>query len=179
MENASKALMMAGGVLIAVLILVLLVRSFTGVSNFQMSQLTEEEQQQLIAFNEQYSKYLGKYVYGTEVITVINKTLDNRNYTITTKIKFANNGSGYTYNGYVYNPTKGRYEKGTVTIKKGTTLTIVNDAENNATVNNFINSLNDAGEINTMAFKCTNITYDSLGRVNSITFEEKKWGDLY
>lgn len=31
-----------------------------------------------------------------------------------------------------------------------------------------------------MAFKCTNITYDnSTGRVNSIKFEEKTWGDLY
>lgn len=73
MENAAKALMMAGGVLIALLILVLLVRSFTGVSNFQMSQLTEEEQEQLIAFNEQYTKYSGQYVYGIEVRSLINK----------------------------------------------------------------------------------------------------------
>ena len=29
------------------------------------------------------------------------------------------------------------------------------------------------------AFKCTNIGYDSYGRVNSIKFEEKQWGDLY
>ena len=28
------------------------------------------------------------------------------------------------------------------------------------------------------AFKCTNVGYDSYGRVNSIKFEEKQWGDL-
>ena len=73
MENVSKALIMAGGMLIALLIIALLVRSFTGVKSFQMSQLTEEEQKQLVAFNEQYTKYVGQYVYGIEVRSLINK----------------------------------------------------------------------------------------------------------
>ena len=73
MENASKALLMAGGILIAILIIALLVKSFTSVSTFQKSKLTEEEQAQLVAFNEQYTKYLGQYVYGTEVRTLMNK----------------------------------------------------------------------------------------------------------
>ena len=95
MENASKALLMAGGVLIAVITIALLVRSFGVISLFQKSQLTEEEQAQLVAFNEQYTKYIGQYVYGTEVISVINKSLDNSSYKITTKIKF-NEGYSYT-----------------------------------------------------------------------------------
>lgn len=73
MENASKALLMAGGILIAILIIAVLVRSFTTVSMFQKAKLTEEEQAQLVAFNEQYTKYLGQYVYGTEVRTLMNK----------------------------------------------------------------------------------------------------------
>lgn len=73
MENASKALLMAGGILIAILIIALLVRSFTSVSIFQKAKLSEEEQAQLVAFNEQYTKYLGQYVYGTEVRTLMNK----------------------------------------------------------------------------------------------------------
>lgn len=180
MENASKALLIAGGVLIAVLILSLLVRSFLTINKFQLSQLTAEEQAQLEKFNEQYTKYLGQYVYGTEVITVINKSLDNVAYSITTKIKFANNGNGYEYSGYIYNKNKKRYEQAKISIKKGDTLTIKNYDENNATVENFINNLSEAGELNNMAFKCTEITYDhSTGRVNGITFEEKQWGDLY
>ena len=73
MENASKALLMAGGVLIAILIIALLVRSLTSISSFQKMRLTEEEQAQITQFNEQYTKYLGKYVYGTDVLTLKNK----------------------------------------------------------------------------------------------------------
>ena len=77
MENASKALLMAGGVLIAIITIALLVRSFSSISMFQKAQLSEEEQAQLVAFNEQYTKYLKQYVYGTEVRTLINKYKDN------------------------------------------------------------------------------------------------------
>lgn len=78
MENASKALLMAGGILIALIIIALLLRSFSTISEFKMSQLSQEEQEELIAFNEQYTKYLGQYVYGTEVITLQNKYNDDK-----------------------------------------------------------------------------------------------------
>ena len=78
MENASKALLMAGGILIAILIIALLVKSFTAVSMFQKTKLTEEEQAQLVVFNEQYTKYLGQYVYGTDVRTLMNKYDDDK-----------------------------------------------------------------------------------------------------
>lgn len=80
MENASKALAMAGGILIAIIIIALLVRSFTTIGIFQKAQLSEEEQAQLVAFNEQYLKYLGQYVYGVEVRTLINKYENDRKY---------------------------------------------------------------------------------------------------
>ena len=73
MENASKALLIAGGVLIAILIIGLLINSFSTISEFQMSQLSQQEQEELIAFNEQYTKYVNQYVYGLEVRTLINK----------------------------------------------------------------------------------------------------------
>ena len=73
MENASKALLMAGGVLIAILIIVLLVNSFTSIKSFQQADLSEKEQRKIVKFNEQYIKYLGQYVYGTEVLTLQNK----------------------------------------------------------------------------------------------------------
>ena len=117
MENISKALVMAGGVLIAVLLIALLIRSFTGVRQFEMSQLTEEEQKELIAFNEKYTKYLNQYIYGTDLITIINGALDNTIYPITVKVKFVNE-NGYEYNGYKYNPTTKRYEKEKISIKK-------------------------------------------------------------
>ena len=77
MENASKALLMAGGILIAIIIIAVLVRSFTTIGIFQKAQLSEEEQAQLVAFNEKYTKYVGQYVYGTEVLTLQNKYADD------------------------------------------------------------------------------------------------------
>lgn len=78
MENASKALLIAGGILIAILIIALLVRSFTSISIFQKAKLTQEEQEQLLAFNERYTKYLNQYVYGTEVRSLLNKYDDDK-----------------------------------------------------------------------------------------------------
>lgn len=180
MENASKALLIAGSILIALITIAVLVRSFANISEFQMSQLSEEEQEKLIAFNEQYTKYLNKYVYGTEVITALNRSLDNTQYKITAKVKFTNN---YTYRGYKEHTTAdGRkyWQEEDIHIDKGDAWTITNtDAEGISTAISAINDLTSAGAINTMAFKCTSIGYDSYGRVNSITFEEKKWGDLY
>lgn len=77
MENASKALLMAGAILIALVLMVFLIRSFSTVKQFEMSQLTQEEQKQLIAFNEKYTKFLGKYVYGVDVASLKNKYEDD------------------------------------------------------------------------------------------------------
>ena len=79
MENASKALIMAGGILIAIIIIALLIKGYTNVGIFQKTKLSEEEQEKLVAFNEQYTKYLGQYVYGIEVSTLMNKCEDDGN----------------------------------------------------------------------------------------------------
>lgn len=138
MENASKALLMAGGVLIAIVTIAFLVKSLSTVQQFQMSQLSAEEQEQLTAFNEQYTKYVGQYVYGTEVITVINKSLNNTEYPITVNIKFAGE---YTYKVKgKYNITTKKYDEKTVTIKKDSTFTISNE-DGTETANTKINDL--------------------------------------
>lgn len=174
MENASKALLMAGGILIAMLIIAVLVRSFTTVSIFQKAKLSEEEQAELVAFNEQYTKYLGQYVYGTEVITVINKSLNDKSHTITTIIQF---NEGYSYTRKEWNRYKQKYEQKTISIKAGKELNITNENDEVLDVINNPSKTDDS--LMRRAFKCTNIGYDSYGRVNSIKFEEKQWGDLH
>ena len=73
MENAAKALMIAAGILIAIVIISVLVSTFTKLNSFQLSKLSEEERQQIIEFNEQYTKYVNQYVYGIDVLTMQNK----------------------------------------------------------------------------------------------------------
>lgn len=173
MENASKALLMAGGILIAILIIAVLIRTYNNISIFQKTKLSEEEEQQLIAFNEQYTKYLGQYVYGTEVITVINKALDNENSKITVTIKF---NEGYSYTKKEWNRKTQKYELKEISIGSGKTLNITNENDEVLDVINNPSKTDDS--LMRRAFKCTNIGYDSYGRVNSINFEEKKWGEL-
>lgn len=77
MENASKALLIAGGVLIAILTIGVLVYLFGSSSNLFKQEHTEEQILQLKAFNEQYESYNRKLLRGTDVISVINKMTDN------------------------------------------------------------------------------------------------------
>lgn len=175
MENASKALIMAAGILIAIILIALLARTYTTVSIFQRTQLSERETQELLEFNQEYLKYLNEYVYGTEVITVINKALGNTRHKISVNIKFI---GGYTYKGYAWDPEERSYKEIQVQIGPKEEVEIENNVELDKDMQNFISSLEET-EINTMAFKCTNVGYDSSGRVNSIRFEEKQWGDLY
>ena len=91
MENATKALLISGGVLIAIIILTVLVKTYSKIGMFQKQQLSKEEAEQIEEFNKDYTKYAGQYVYGTEVITIINKTVDYNKRTgknITVNIKF-------------------------------------------------------------------------------------------
>ena len=77
MENASKALLMAGGVLIAILIIALLVYSFGTMGGYFDTENKEELAKQLKVFNDQYEVYNRKLLRGVDVISVINKVLDN------------------------------------------------------------------------------------------------------
>ena len=77
MENASKALVIAGGILLAMLTISLL---FLLLSNINSSKMTEEEKlaaKQLQEFNQQWEAYNKKVLYGTDVISVLNKAMDN------------------------------------------------------------------------------------------------------
>lgn len=77
MENATKALLMAGGVLIAIIIITLLVKTYGNIGAFQRQQMSIKETEQIEEFNKNYTKYEGQYVYGTEVITVINRAIND------------------------------------------------------------------------------------------------------
>lgn len=86
MENASKALLIAGGILIAIILITLLIRSYGNIVGFQKQNLSQEEAAQLEEFNAQYMKYNHQYVYGTEVITVANKIDNYNNYVKKTEL---------------------------------------------------------------------------------------------
>ena len=75
MENASKALIMAGAVLIALMVIALLVFFFNNIRDLQKTNLTSEEVQQIAEFNKQFDVY-ARDVYGSELLSLANKVVD-------------------------------------------------------------------------------------------------------
>lgn len=77
MENASKALLIAGGILLAVLVLSLLGLLLSNISSNQLAQEKRLEAEQLQEFNQQWEAYNKKALFGSDIITVVNKAIQN------------------------------------------------------------------------------------------------------
>lgn len=75
MENASRALIMAGAVLLALIIIGALVFFFNNLSNLQATKQSSEEIIQAAEFNKQYDVY-ARNVYGSELLSIANKIHD-------------------------------------------------------------------------------------------------------
>lgn len=76
MENASKALIMAGGVLIALMILGALILMFNNLSNYQGTDIQNTREAQILEFNNQYETYNRDDVRGSDVYSLLNKVVD-------------------------------------------------------------------------------------------------------
>ena len=93
MENASKALEIAAGVLLAVLIMSLVAYFFTSISEWPQQQDDEKEAEQTAKFNLEYEVYDKKGMYGADVISCLTKAENNNE-------KYYDGGSflsGYKY----------------------------------------------------------------------------------
>lgn len=76
MENASKALLMAGAVLIGLLVISLAVLAYNQMSHYQKSQSDVVKDQQLAEFNNQYTQYIRNDVKGIDLVSLANKVVD-------------------------------------------------------------------------------------------------------
>ena len=77
MENASKALIIAGGILIAIIILTMFIMMFNRMTSIQKTQEEKTKMEQLAAFNAEYEAYNKSQMYGADVITLKNKVNEN------------------------------------------------------------------------------------------------------
>lgn len=181
MENATKALLMAGGILIAIIMITLLIRTYGNIGAFQKQQLTAEEAKQIEEYNKDYTKYDGQYVYGTEVITVINRATNEKPKSGQETKIYIKFGPEYTYK--IYDYSNGKRITKTVTVKANTTLKIdTEEDQGRYSGETFIDERNNEEALNDLkrrAFKCTKIGYDTqTGKVNEIRFEEKQFNDM-
>ena len=77
MENASKALVLAGGILLAMMILALLVYMLNAMSDFQNNQDTRLSTRQIESFNKTYLAYDKTIMHGIDIITLVNKAMEH------------------------------------------------------------------------------------------------------
>ena len=75
MENASKALIMAGSVLIGMIILALLVAFFNNLRQVKQADVESEQVEQAVEYNKQYEVY-NRTVYGSELLSLAHKVED-------------------------------------------------------------------------------------------------------
>ena len=83
MDNASKAMIIVGEVLLGVIIISILVVLFNKVNEFTEAYHENADRQRLIVFNSQYTKYITNntdtdttYIYAEDVVTIVNQAID-------------------------------------------------------------------------------------------------------
>ena len=76
MENASKALIMAGSVLIALMIIGALILTFSNLTAYQETNTRSTRSTQMAEFNSQYENYNRKDVRGSDLYSLLNKAID-------------------------------------------------------------------------------------------------------
>lgn len=168
MENASKALLMAAGVLIGILILSLAVYLFVSFGSTSAELHKQNEEQQIAQFNSQFTSYEGKEgltIY--DVITVANlATENNKYYEFSTRRPAQPILPGNDYYIYVILGNDERMEFGN-DIKSKNVTKIYNDI--------IANEVNEIDRDNTelKQYKCTTEINSNTGRVWKVTFKEK------
>lgn len=77
MENATKALLIAGGVLIAIIIISVMVITFKKTGNISKTYDKTINQEDVTKFNENFTKYLNKELTIHQAITITNFAKEN------------------------------------------------------------------------------------------------------
>ena len=77
MENVSKALLIAGGVLIGVIIIGALILMHNQISGYNQTQTISKAQKEIVIFNKQFTKYTDdEQISGAQLIDLIHKVQD-------------------------------------------------------------------------------------------------------
>ncbi len=121
MENASKALLIAGGVLVGMIVISLFYYMFGKVGMLVSETDRNTLEEEVIAYNKGFEAYNKKLMYGIDVISALNKAIDNnkRNkceddssseYYVDIEIKLKEDFGDYIEI-YTFKPEERRYEK--------------------------------------------------------------------
>lgn len=77
MENISRAIIIAGGMLLAVLILSIMVFMYNRIVIIPQEQVQQYDELGIVEYNRSYEVYQKPLMYGTDIISIINKAVDH------------------------------------------------------------------------------------------------------
>lgn len=161
MDNAAKALMIAGGILLAIIIITTGVYVWRQNANFINRQEYEDEQERITAFNKQYESYQKQALRGIDVLTVINKIRDNN-----IKNEDADELK-ITWNVILREDFTN--EDSQIILKKGTH----GETSSGSKITQILNNKKLSSSFKGLYFRCSSLEYnESTGRVNKIVFEQ-------
>ncbi len=149
MENASKALIIAGGILLALLILSVLIYVGTTLSNMANQQNQSKQLEQTAEFNRTYEAYNRSRLYGTDVISVVNRAID--------------------YNKQLDADEEEYFINIVIITLEGKTYTITTDA--GMDLNNYKNSKFTCTGLEDGT---SGVVYDSNGKIKQMTFKQRQ-----
>ena len=76
MENSAKAIIIAGGMFILIMVITLLVIFGRSLSSYMQGQHDKEMVKQITEFNNKFANYQGTELRGNELISVLNRVID-------------------------------------------------------------------------------------------------------
>lgn len=97
MDNASKALIMAGGVLIGLLIISALVLMFSNLSAYQDTNIESTRDSQIVEFNNKYESYNKQNLRGSELYSLLNMVVDYNRRQTTAGTGWADKGQSIAF----------------------------------------------------------------------------------
>lgn len=176
MENASKALIMAGSVLISMLVIGLLGLMFSQISNVKQTKSNAEAVEKLNSYSMRFEKY-NRTIYGSELMSLANlqedykltqsDTVEYENITIKVKVNRKIEANGVTYLQPIEQPIESIYASKDKIEKDIDRLSVdKNSGEYKLLVSSYT-------EFKNKRFKCQHIEYGiNSGRVNLMEFIE-------
>jgi len=170
MENASKALIMAASILIAIMTIGALIFMFDSISGVEMQKDQNAEIDAVLEFNRQFEQFDKVGLRGSDILTVINKMIDY-NEKVTEEDQGYNTVTMSILFKQLFKDPVTDNEVSTTNSIGLTTLETWHSVWFEKTSTELQSE--NLKEFKRKYFKCTGVGYDNTsGRVNNMTFEE-------
>ena len=160
MENASKALLMAAGVLIGVLILTLMVYLFVDFGTISAQIHSQVSQRQINEFNSKFTSYESYEDEGKSEITI---------YDVITVTNYAKENNEYYKDSKLYESDY----KVEVILKSSRGTTILLTSKEIDFINNLVRDEQVNNNTWLVEYKCEVTKYHNNGRVSEVIFSKK------